>query len=79
MLESLFNKVVALGLQLFKKETSTEVSPCKYFEVSKNTYFEEHLRTAASDVTSDELTLLCRIERRGLIFTGKQQFLQSNG
>ena len=24
---------------------------CEYYEVSKNTYFEEHLRTAASEVT----------------------------
>ena len=24
---------------------------CEYWEISKNTYFEEHLRTAAPDVT----------------------------
>ena len=24
---------------------------CEYCEISKNTYFEEHLRTAASEVT----------------------------
>ena len=24
---------------------------CEYSEISKNTYFEEHLRTAASEVT----------------------------
>ena len=24
---------------------------CEYWEISKNTYFEEHLRTAASEVS----------------------------
>ena len=28
MLESLFNKVAGLGLQLYKKETSTQVLSC---------------------------------------------------
>ena len=40
--ESLFNK----GLE---KETLTQLLSCKYCEMFKNTYFEEHLRTAASD------------------------------
>ena len=39
MLESLSNKV----------EISTKVFSCKYCEIFKNTYFAEHLRTAASD------------------------------
>ena len=44
MLESLLNKVK--GLQ--NKETPTQVFSCEYCEIFKNTYFEEHLQTAAS-------------------------------
>ena len=40
MLESLLNKVL--------KETPTQMFCCEYCKVSKNNYFEEHLRTAAS-------------------------------
>ena len=35
-------------LQLYQKETSTQLFSCEYCEVFKNTYFEEHLRTADS-------------------------------
>ena len=31
----------------FKKETPTHVLSCEYYEIFKNTYFEEHLRMAA--------------------------------
>ena len=49
VLESLFNKVAGHnGLQLYEKETPTQVLCCEYCEIFKNTYFEEHLRTAAS-------------------------------
>ena len=37
------------GLELFKKETSAEVFSCGYCVTFKNTYFEEYLRTAASE------------------------------
>ena len=30
------------------KETPTQVFSCEYCEILKNTYFEEHIRTAAS-------------------------------
>ena len=33
MLESLFNKVAGLGLQLYLKETSTHVFSCEYCEI----------------------------------------------
>ena len=38
MLESLLRKVIP-----------TQVFSCKYCEIFDNTYFEEHLRTAASE------------------------------
>ena len=38
----------ALVLQSYKKEIPTQVFSCEYCETFKNTYFEEHLRTAAS-------------------------------
>ena len=37
------------GLQLCLKETQTQVFTCKYCEIFRKTYFEEYLRTAASD------------------------------
>ena len=46
MLESLFHKVV--GLQLYQKETPTQVFFGEYCEIFKNLYFEKHLRTTAS-------------------------------
>ena len=35
-------------LQLYSKQTPTQVLSCEYCETFKNTYFEEHLQTAAS-------------------------------
>ena len=34
-----------------EKETPTQVFSCEYCKIFKNTYFEEHLRTAASGFT----------------------------
>ena len=57
MLELLFNIVAGLqycillqkgGLQLYYKKIATQVLSCEYCDIFKNTYFEEHLRTAAS-------------------------------
>ena len=33
-------------------KTPTQMFSGEYCEISKNTYFEEHLRTAASELTS---------------------------
>ena len=32
-------------LQLYQKDTPTQVFSCEYCEIFKNTYLEEHLRT----------------------------------
>ena len=51
MLELLFDTGVnfwAGGLQLYYKEIPTQVLSCEYCEIFRNTYFEEHLQTAAS-------------------------------
>ena len=48
MLEFLFNKVAGLQGCKFIKKTPTQVFSREYCEIFKNTYFEEHLRTAAS-------------------------------
>ena len=50
MLEPLFNKVADLAwpVTLLKKDSNTVVCPCEYCEILKNTFLEEHLRTAAS-------------------------------
>ena len=36
------------GLQLYEKETPTQVLSCECSEILKNKYFEKRLRTAAS-------------------------------
>ena len=43
-----FNKVPGLGLQLYlKRDSGTGVS-CEFCEISKNTFFTEHLWATAS-------------------------------
>ena len=50
MLESLFNKVSGLlSLQLYQKETPTQVFFCEIYEIFKNIYFEEQLLMSASE------------------------------
>ena len=41
-------KLQAEACKLIKKEILAQVFPCEFCEIFKNTYFEEHLRTAAS-------------------------------
>ena len=48
MLKSLFYKVAGVGLQLYLKETPTQVFSCETCEIFKNTHFEEHPRAVAS-------------------------------
>ena len=44
-------KLQASGLQLIKKETLAQVFSCKFCEISKKTFFTEHLWTTASGST----------------------------
>ena len=44
---------------LFKKETPTQVFSCEIYESFKNTYFEDHLRTAVSRLLSTLMLALC--------------------
>ena len=49
MLESLFNKVAGLqGCSFIKKRLQHRCFFCEYYKLFKNSYFEEHLKTAAS-------------------------------
>ena len=58
MLKSLFNKVAGLkACNFIKKDTSTQVFSSEYCEIFKKSYFQEHLRTAASVFS----TLLCNV------------------
>ena len=36
------------GMQFYWKETPIQMFSCEYWEIFKNTFFEKHLRTAAS-------------------------------
>ena len=52
VLESLFNKAAGIKACIFiTKEIPAQVFPCEYQEIFKDTYFEAHLHTAASNVT----------------------------
>ena len=47
--ESLFKKVAgARPVTLLKRETLSQVFPCEFCKISKNTFFTEHLRVTAS-------------------------------
>ena len=52
---SLFFIKLQAGLQLYYKETPTQVFSCEYFEIFKNTYFGKHLRTAAFNSFREKL------------------------
>ena len=46
-----FNKIAGLACNFIKKEILTQVLSCEFCEISKNTFFTEHLRKTASVVT----------------------------
>ena len=48
VLESFFMTLQASSLQVFEKETPTQVLSCEICETSKNTYFEDLLQATAS-------------------------------
>ena len=54
-MESLFNKVAGLNACNFIKKAPTQVFSCEYYEIFKNTYFEEHLEMA---LNSTYITLI---------------------
>ena len=41
-------KLKAKACNFIKKETLTQVFPCEFFEISKNTFFAEHIWTTDS-------------------------------
>ena len=45
---SILVKLRASGMQLFQKETLAQVFSCDFCEISKNTFFMEHLWATAS-------------------------------
>ena len=50
MCQSLFFNKVALGFQLYLKKYPALVFSCEFYEISKNNFFTEHLRTTVSDI-----------------------------
>ena len=52
VLKYLLNKVAGhKACNFVKKKTSTPMFSCEYCKIFKNIYYEEHLHTAASEVT----------------------------
>ena len=43
MLESVFNEVASLGMQLYYKETQIQLLSCECCKIFKNSFFIEHL------------------------------------
>ena len=39
-----------MAMQLYEKETPTQVFSCEYCEIFKNTYFEEYLHAAVTEI-----------------------------
>ena len=63
MSESLFNKVGSLRpATLLKKETLVQVLSCEFCQISKNTFFKEHLQATASVVYNKLFLFLRYIE-----------------
>ena len=56
MMESLYFAVA----EFIKRDTPTQVFSCEYCELFINTFFEEHLRTAASNHFVAEWRHQCR-------------------
>ena len=56
-----FNSSTSTRIRL-QKETSTQAFSFEYCEIFKNTYFEEHLRTAASASTTLHSQMLSKIQ-----------------
>ena len=48
-LQSFSNKVAGLLLQLYQKETPTQLPSCEFWEIFKRTFFTEHLRVTHSE------------------------------
>ena len=48
--QSLFFNKVAAACNFIKKETLAQVFPCEFCEISKKTFFTEHLWATASDL-----------------------------
>ena len=44
-------------LELYSKEASRQMFTSKYCEISKNIYFEEHMRTTASELYCEKVPL----------------------
>ena len=51
-------KINPENLQLFSKETPTQVLSCEYCEIFINIYFEKHLQTAGCECKSSVVSIL---------------------
>ena len=64
----MFFKIGVLIEKIYEKENPPQVFSCKYCEIFKNTYFEEHLETAASALT---ITIIIKLVIRYWASAGK--------
>ena len=79
MLGILFNKVAGRqGCNFIKKQTPTQVLSCEYYEIFKGSYFEKHLRTAASvySLLKHGQTNMVRYKHEGIIHMTKINILK---
>ena len=64
------------GLQLYYKETPTQVFPCEFCEVFKNAYFEEHLRRTASESYLKN-SVSIQIRKKGILTKDRLEKIKS--
>lgn len=63
MPETLFHEVQVERLQLYQKETATQVFPCKFCTIFRNMYFIQHLQMAPSKVTATSMKIMCGLHK----------------
>ena len=58
---------VSFLIKLQKKEALAQVFSCEFCDISKNTFFTEHIRTTASVQIQNLYTLLAFLSRRKIV------------
>ena len=64
-------KLQAEACNLIRRETGAQMFSCEFSEISKNTFFTEHLRTTASDYQLFMVNMLQRGFQNGSVDTWK--------
>ena len=61
--ETLFHEVLVERLQVYQKETATQMFPCKFRTIFRNMYFIQHLQMAPSKATATNMKIMCGLHK----------------